>query len=156
MKANACCFTGHRKLPQDRIERIIMRLNDEVERLILSGVTDFISGGALGFDQIAASLIIAKKNAGYDIRLIFALPCRNQEEHWDDRQKCLYHDLLNEADEIRYVSEEYTADCMKKRNYHMVEQSSYCICAFLYARSGTGQDVRHAHKKGVFVINVAE
>ena len=36
---------------------------------------NFISGGALGFDQIAASLVITKKQQGLGIRLIFALPC---------------------------------------------------------------------------------
>jgi len=33
----------------------------------------------MGFDQIAASLVIGKKQQGADIRLILALPCRNQD-----------------------------------------------------------------------------
>ena len=52
MKERTCCFTGHRGLPQDRVERIVMNLNKEVDHLIAQGVTDFISGGALGFDHI--------------------------------------------------------------------------------------------------------
>lgn len=63
-KAKTCCFTGHRRLPKDKIEQIVIRLNQEVDNLISQGVTDFISGGALGFDQIAASLIVAKKEMG--------------------------------------------------------------------------------------------
>jgi len=61
MKLHTCCFTGHRVLPANQIEGIIIRLDEEIDRLIVQGITDFISGGALGFDQIAASLIIAKK-----------------------------------------------------------------------------------------------
>lgn len=57
MKNITCCFTGHRRLPSDRIEQITKRLSDEIDNLYRQGVTEYISGGALGFDQIAASLI---------------------------------------------------------------------------------------------------
>lgn len=87
MKEHTCCFTGNRKLPQDKIEKIVLNLNREVENLIAQGVTDFISGGALGSDQVAASLIIAKKEMGQRNRLIFALPCKNQDEFWAEGQK---------------------------------------------------------------------
>ena len=155
-KNQACCFTGHRKLPQEKIEKIILNLNREVENLIAQGVTDFISGGALGFDQIVASLIVAKKEIGRDIRLIFALPCKNQDERWSADQKCLCHNLLAEADEIIYVSEEYADGCMKKRNRYMVDRSAYCVCARLYSMSGTDQTVRYARQNGLRIINVAD
>lgn len=142
-KLKTCCFTGHRRLPEDRIEQIILRLNQEVDNLISQGVTDFISGGALGFDQIAASLIVAKKEMGHDIRLIFALPCRNQDEFWSEKQKWLYYGLLDEADEVVYVSEEYYDGCMKKRNCYMVDRSAYCICALMCPTGGTAQTVRY-------------
>lgn len=64
MKENICCLTGHRKLAKYRIDGIIKRLNQEIDNLINKGVTDFISGGAIGFDLIAASLVIAKKEMG--------------------------------------------------------------------------------------------
>ncbi|MDL2273764.1 DUF1273 domain-containing protein [Oscillospiraceae bacterium OttesenSCG-928-G22] len=154
MKEKTCCFTGHRKLPKEKIEQIVVALDCEVERLIEQGVTNFISGGALGFDQIAASLIVAKKEMGRDVRLIFALPCRNQDERWNDRQKQLYHNLLAEADEVIHVSEEYSDGCMKRRNRYMVDNSAYCICARLYPLSGTEQTVKYARQKGLRVINV--
>jgi len=155
-RSQTCCFTGHRRLPQDKIERIVLNLNREVENLIAQGVTDFISGGALGFDQIAASLIIAKKEMGQKIRLVFALPCKNQDEFWNDEEQRLYHDILAEADEVIYVSEEYTNGCMKKRNRYMVDRSDYCICSLLHPMSGTDQTVRYARQKGLMVINMAK
>ena len=154
MRQNTCCFTGQRHLPQNKIDRIVKRLNDEIDNLCRQGVTNFISGGALGFDQIAASLIIAKKEMGYNIRLIFALPCKNQDELWTDEQKRLYRNLLTKADEIRYISEEYHDGCMKKRNRYMVEQSGYCICALLHGKSGTEQTVKYARINGLSVIIV--
>lgn len=145
---NTCCFTRHRNLPAKKIEKIILNLDREIENLIAKGVTDFISGGAIGFDQIAASLIIAKKEMGNaNIRLIFALPCKNQDELWNEKQKKLYRELLIEADETIYVSEECNAFCMKKRNNYMVEHSAYCICALLQEKSGTGKPSATQEKK---------
>lgn len=151
---NICCFTGHRKLPANKIQAIVTNLDREIDTLIESGVTDFMSGGALGFDQIAASLIVTKKEMGKKIRLIFALPCKNQDAHWDEKQQELYQNLLGEADEVTFVSEEYDPFCMKRRNKYMVEHSTYCICALLHEKSGTGQTVRFARKKGLRIINV--
>lgn len=153
-KLCTCCFTGHRKLPKNKIEIIISNMNEEVDNLIKNGITNFICGGALGFDQIAASLIIAKKEVKKDIRLILALPCKNQDKGWSSQQKVLYYNLLAEADEVIYISEEYTDGCMKRRNYYMVEHSKFCICALLYNRSGTAQTVRYAKERNVVIINL--
>ena len=156
MKSTTACFSGHRVLSHKKIEKIVKRLDEAVGQLIQQGVTDFLCGGAVGFDHIAASLIITKKQQGADIRLLFALPCRNQDEKWTDRQKQLYRSLLGEADAVHYVSEEYTPDCMKQRNFYMVENSAYCICVMTKDISGTGQTVRYAHQQGLQVINVAK
>ena len=156
MSNTCCCFTGHRKLPPNKIEDIVTRLSAEIDRLIGLGVTEFMAGGALGFDHIASAMIIAKREMGQNVRLILALPCRDQDKHWTAEQKQMYQNLLSEADEIRYISEEYSMGCMKKRNRYMVSNSAYCICALLSNRSGTGQTVRYARQKGVAVINVAD
>ena len=155
-KEETCCFTGHRKLPKSKVEAIVRRLEYTIEGFVEKGVVNFISGGALGFDMIAASLVISKKVSEGNIRLILALPCRNQDEWWNSEQRELYYNLLEEADEIVYVSEEYCQDCMKKRNYYMVDHSAYCISALLHPYSGTDQTVRYAAKKGLHIINVAD
>ena len=156
MIERTCCFTGHRKLSAKKIEPIIYNLNREVERLIQTGVTTFLSGGALGFDQIAAFLIISKKEMGYNIRLNMALPCKGQEDLWTSKEKQLYQQLLDVADSIEYVSENYDKDCMEKRNKYMVDKSEYCICALLREKSGTGQTVRFAKEKNRQIVNVAK
>ncbi|WMI82235.1 SLOG family protein [Anaerotignum sp. MB30-C6] len=154
-KSRTCCFTGDHRLPKDRIEQIVIRLNKEVDNLISQGVTDFISGGALGFDMIAASLIISKKEMGNNVRLIFVLPCREQDKLWSVDEKKLYQSLLGEADEIIYVSKEYYDGCMRKRNQYMVDRSAYCICASIYPTGGTAQTVRFARQKCIRVFEIA-
>jgi len=155
-KNRTACFTGHRKFQAKKIEVIITKLDKEIDRLIQKGVTTFLSGGALGFDQIAASLIAAKKEMGNDLRLIMALPHRGQDDLWTKKEKELYNYLLSVADEVIYVSETYSGDCMKKRNYYMVDKSEYCICALTKEISGMGQTVRYAIQKQLQIINVAK
>lgn len=154
-KLKTCCFTGHRILPQDKIEQILIRLNQEVDNLISQGITDFIVGGSLGFDQVAASLIVVKKEMGHNVRLIFVLPYRNQDALWNAEQKRLYHGLLDEADEIIYISEEYIDGCIQKRNRYVADGSGYCICAPIYEAGETEQMVKYAREMGVEIINIA-
>lgn len=156
MIEKTCCFTGHRRLPQDKMDTILLRLNNEIEKCIAQGVCDFISGGALGFDLISASLIIAKKEMGASIRLIFALPCRDHTAKWTKEEAHLFDQLLTEADEVRYVSESYQVGCMKKRNQYMVDHAQYCICALLREKSGTAQTVAYAKRKQRNIVNVAK
>ena len=154
IRSKTCCFIGHRRLPQEKLGSIAGNLACEIDRLIDMGVTDYVSGGALGFDLLAADLILAKRDAGRNIRLIFALPCKTQSRFWTDEQKQRYRRILGQADEIRYVAEDYAPDCMKKRNQYMVDQSAYCICALINPSSGTGQTVRYAERQGLTVIRV--
>ena len=149
-------FHRTQKISRKKIETIVYNLNREVEKLIQAGVTTFLSGGALGFDQIAAFLIISKKEMGYNIRLNMILPCKGQEDLWTTKEKQLYKQLLSVADSIEYVSEVYSKDCMEKRNKYMIDKSEYCICALLREKSGTGQTVRFAKEKNCQIVNVAK
>ncbi len=155
-KNKVCTFTGHRKLSKINIESLIKKLNYEIEKQIENGVTTYISGGALGYDQICASLIISKKELNNNIKLIFVLPCKNQDKLWNDKQKELYKNLLLEADEVIYITDNYTDSCMKLRNKKLIEMSDVCICALENKYSGTYQTVKMANEKGIEVINVLE
>lgn len=80
MNKITCCFTEHRSLPKNSIEEMLLRLNAKIDFLIGCGVTNVISGGALGFDQIAVSSILDRKSLGSKIQLVFALPCKNSKD----------------------------------------------------------------------------
>lgn len=118
------------------------------------GVTDFISGGALGFDQIAAALILSKKEKGCNVRLILALPCRNQDVFWVEEQKELYRYLLAGADKTVCTSETYAEGCIQN---HIV---TWLIGRPLHLRyqhfgDGISQTVAFAQQRGLKVVNVA-
>ena len=56
-RSKTVCFTGHRTLyePRQEVER---RLETVVRSCIANGARTFITGGAVGFDTVAAQLIL--------------------------------------------------------------------------------------------------
>ncbi|MBQ8537816.1 MAG: DUF1273 family protein [Clostridia bacterium] len=152
-----CCFTGHRFLPKEQLEGILRRLSDTVDGLIAQGVTRFISGGALGFDQLAARVILHKRDIEKQpIRLIIAQPCRDQAAHWTVKERAGYENILAQADEVVCLSEHYFNGCMHIRNRYMVEHADHVIACMARLHGGTAQTVSYAVKKGLTVVNIWE
>ncbi|MBQ3573755.1 MAG: DUF1273 family protein [Clostridia bacterium] len=143
-RENCCCFTGHRYIANAHMEKLISNLPDIIKELAESGVTDFIAGGALGFDTLAAMLVIRERESNPDIRLILALPCKNQTSGWHKKDVAIYNEILSLADEVIYVSEEYTNGCMLKRNRFMVDSSAHCVFYMSAPRGGTAYTVKYA------------
>ena len=152
-----CFFTGHRAIKADDVSTIKSRLNEEILKAINGGFANFISGGALGFDTLAAEQVILMREDYDVIRLIMYLPCSDQSKNWSEPERIRYDRILSLADEIYYISREaYKKGCMKKRNEAMAEASDMCIAFLKKSTSGTAQTVKMALEKGIDVINIAE
>ena len=54
-----------------------------------------------------------------------------------------------------YTSQEYTKGCMHKRNRHLVDHSSVCVCYLTKKDGGTAYTVDYAERQGLEVINLA-
>lgn len=67
-------FSGHRKITES-VEEVGGRLRAAVLRCIKNGKTNFIAGGALGFDILAERIILDLKEYYPNIMLTLALPC---------------------------------------------------------------------------------
>lgn len=154
-KNTSCCFTGHRIIDNSTREALFLALDKKIRSLIESGVTNFITGGALGFDTIVAETVLNLRDTDFPhITLSLALPCREQTKGWNRYQKEKYNEILNKADNIHYISKEYTPDCMMKRNMYMVDNSNYCIFYLLNTRSGTYKTVSYAMDQNLELINI--
>lgn len=151
---NSCCFSGHRIIRHDDKDIIRHNLPVLLERLYQNGINTFIAGGALGFDTIAAFEVIKLRNKYGDVRLILALPCKDQASKWTAVQKSQYNKILNSADEVLYISENYLPGCMQKRNRFMVDISMTVIVYIQNASSGTGYTTKYALDNEREVINV--
>ncbi|MCH5185604.1 MAG: DUF1273 family protein [Oscillospiraceae bacterium] len=157
-KKISCCFTGHRNIPEDKYKEIRSLVRSEMYTLILlSGVRNFIAGGALGFDTLCAECVceIKEEYPSLGIKLHLYLPCTDQTKNWRSKDISKYEEIKNHADSCIFVTNsEYTRDCMKKRNYRMVDDCAYCIAYFSGRTSGTSQTVNYALKNNVVVINL--
>lgn len=159
MKENmTCCFTGHRpmKLPfgfdesHPKCKQLKNILRIEMERLITEyHVCRFITGMALGIDQICAELVLDLKKKYPKIVLECAIPYEGQAIQWSVEQRERYFSILEKCDEETMLQTRYTKDCMQKRNRYMVDHSTHVLAVWDGSfRSGSGQTVRYAQKMG--------
>ena len=156
LKERSVCFTGHRKIPPERIDTLARRLKAIIVDLIENGYQYFGTGGALGFDTLAAQTVLELKTEYPDVKLILVLPCQSQTRGWSARDIEVYKDIKSKADKVVYTSQEYTRGCMHKRNRHLVDNSSVCICYLTERTGGTAYTVNYAKDNGLMTKNIAE
>ena len=155
-REKTCCFTGHRILPQSIRQPLSALLEREVGRLADAGCTGFLTGGALGFDTLAALTVLRLRETPPGIRLIVAAPYAAQAEGWREKDAALYEQIRSRADEFLCLSLSFTKDCLQNRNRFLVDRSSACIAFLRRRRSGTGSTVAYALQEGIPVVNLAE
>ena len=156
MKNQTVCFTGHRKIPPGQVDALARRLKSTLIQLINDGYLYFGAGGALGYDTLAANTVLELKTQFPDVKLILVLPCLSQTRGWSARDIEIYEDIMNRADKVVYTSQEYTKGCMHKRNRHLVDNSSVCVCYLTESTGGTAYTVDYARKNNLTVINLGE
>ncbi len=122
----------------------------------MEGFTNFLTGGALGFDTLAARAVLRLKEKYKDVTLFLALPCPEQTKKWSSKDKKEYERILALADSHKYISDHFTKFCMHARNRYMVDNSA-CLVAFYRGGSGgTGSTVSYAEGKLPYIINLAD
>ena len=161
MIEKCCAFTGHRpsKFPwgyneaDARCVALKAALAEQIAKLVDAGYTDFFSGMAEGVDTWAALVVLALKKENPALKLHCVLPCVGQADRWSDSARELYFSILEQADEVVYVSREYSKDCMLKRNRYLVDHAA-CLLAVYNGewRGGTAMTVRYAQKLGREII----
>ena len=155
-KNNTCSFTGHRAIPDGMAKYLLQRIKDGVNYLYSRGVKTYLTGGAIGFDTLAAKAVIECRNIHEDIRLILIIPCRDQARGWKQADIETYEHVKELADEAICLSEHYYNGCMHYRNRYLIDNSGACICYLTRTSGGTAYTVRYAKDKGLSVFNLAQ
>ena len=147
---NSCFFTGHRIIPSAHRDILIKQTRYAVEHLITNhNVTDFITGGARGYDTLAAIQILRLRGQYPGLRLHLYLPCRDQSQRWRSSDKEVWHRIAENADDVRYITDsKYVPGCMQLRNKAMVNDALYGVAYLTHGRSGTHQTVVYAREAG--------
>ena len=161
MIEKCCAFTGHRprKFPwgydetDARCIALKKALTEQITKLVKAGYTDVFSGMAEGADTWAALTVLALKKENPALKLHCVLPCEGQADRWSSSARELYFSILDQADDIVYVSREYSKDCMLRRNRYLVDHAA-CLLAVYNGehRGGTAMTVRYARKMGRKII----
>lgn len=115
----------------------------------------FGAGGALGFDTIAAKAVLTLQQSCPQIKLILVLPCKTQTRGWEKEDIAIYEDIKNRCNKVVYTSEDYARGCMLKRNRHLVDNSSACVCYLTESKGGTAYTVDYARRSGIKIVNLA-
>ncbi len=164
MIERCCAFTGHRpkKFPWGYEEADIrcvalkQELGQESAKLVNAGYVDFLSGMAEEADAWAALDVLALKKENPALKLHCILPCDGQADGWPASARELYFSILEQADEVVYVSREYREGCMLKCNRYLVDHATCLLTVYNGEwRGGTAMTVRYARKLGreVIVVN---
>ncbi len=142
MSTKACCITGHRDIPADKVEYVKTKLKEEIEKAIVDGFTMFITGMAEGVDLLFAELVIEQKAQHPDLFLEAAIPYANRLKAKDP----LFQKCLAACDGFKVIQKEYKSDCFMNRNRYMVSLSSRIIAVYDgREKGGTLFTMRYAH-----------
>lgn len=166
-KEKTVCFTGHRpeKIPgydswNNSVYSVIksMLYYQIYQSVVDEGYEYFITGLARGIDLLAAKYVIELKKKFTGINLICVKPFEEHGDKFKGQDLWELKNVLAEADDIICVSETYSKGCYKRRNCFMVDNSSKLIAVVDNYKSGTGQTISYANKKGldVHIINIRD
>jgi uncharacterized phage-like protein YoqJ len=158
----ACAFTGYRpsKLPwgydegDARCMDFKFRLRESLEYLIGRGYADFLSGGALGFDLMAAELVLSLREKYPWIRLIMVIPFDGQADRWSEEQRRRWLSAIEASDKVVHISHGYDRGVFFRRNHFLVEQADLLLAAFDGQPGGTAGTVAYARRHGVQVARI--
>lgn len=141
-KTKACCVTGHRRIPDDRIIDIKTQLEKEISQALNDGFKVFISGFADGTDLLFAEIVAEYKKQYPHLYLEAAIPHLSHIKKGDTHCQS----LLSKCDGVNILSQQYHQGCYMKRNRYMVQNSDRVIAVYDGRDSGgTLFTMRYAH-----------
>lgn len=162
------CFTGRRpknlcgyesKPYQDFVKDLTYFLD---ENFYQKGICNFISGGAIGFDQLAFWSVNHLKEKYNDIKNIVYIPFKEQALAWSKVgvfSQQSYALMLEKADKTIILSDINNKDqkqvikALYNRNHEMINDSDILIAlypddAWMKDKGGTCEAMRYAYEQG--------
>lgn len=121
-------------------------LNREIEKLILSGYTRFLSGGMGRFDWLCARLVYQFKEYHPHIENILVIPYLT----FAIREPKYFDVILYPEGFEKY----HFKAAIPNRNRYLIEHSSTAICYVDHDWGGAAKTYEKAEKAGVQLINL--
>lgn len=154
-RAATAAFSGHRFIDASQREHVMKRLSNAVLDAYGNGIRNFISGFAIGFDMMAAEVVVSLKQTYLDITLTAAIPFNGQASRFSFYDRKRYDRLLKEADEVIVLSDSYYPRCFLERDEFMVNNASSLIAYYDgREKGGTFFTIRKAMAQNIPIVNV--
>lgn len=156
-----CCFTGYRPekspFPYDRENAEYIAFENSLLNAIAGAISDgfdtFYCGGAMGFDTLAAELLLLMRRDG-NIRVILVKPFPAQSNGFPEEWRARYDSVQASVDEVICLSDGYYPACYSERNRYMVDRSERVIAFYDGKTGGTRNTVNYAKQHGKEIINL--
>ena len=154
-KESSIAFTGHREIPSEQQSEVRERLKQAVILAYKQGKYRCFCGMALGFDLMAAEVVLSLKGKLPSLQLIAVVPFKGQNCRWNVSEQNRYDLILGKADKVIVLSENYFKGCLLKRNDYMLQHSGSVIAYFDgKPQGGTYYTCRKAWKRGLTIVNL--
>ena len=156
----SCFFAGYESFSYNDDPNVMDYIGNLLPILVENGVSDFYSGGTLGWDKEWEFAVYAmKKIMNYSqVKLHYVFPCPPEiySQNWSEEDKDYLKVRIKVADSVEIVSNGDDKNCIEKRNARLVELGDICLCYFNRNdfSSSTGQTVLMAEKADKIIFNL--
>lgn len=141
------CVTGHRYITNNLINR--KAVNHLIDLAITKdGIEHFYVGMSRGADFLFADVLSERK-----LNWTAIIPCTNQTHLWNESDREFHSQLVNKAEDMIILHEEYKHGVMHYRNQYMVNKSEILLAIYDNSeKGGTFHTVNLAIKQHLKVI----
>ena len=155
--SQVCCFTGHRDISPEKEALLSPLLTLTLRNLLLDrGFTDYLCGGAVGFDMIAAEHFLSLRDQYHTGKLHLLLPFPGYDDRWPTEARERLRILMDRADSVLYAADHSFPGVYYKRDRMLVNLSSLCVAYLTRSRGGTYYTVSYAYDAKKEIINLAK
>lgn len=158
--ANTCCVTGltPMSLPfgfdEENALAFALRevLQQEIEKVIESGCTRFLTGMEWGVEIICAEIILKLKEQHPQVHLVCILPYEEQAAKWNEEYRDRYFDILERSNDMKLISTRFTSDCYRLRDEYIVQHSNRILAVLDDEKNEIVSLVEKAIRKGMDTV----
>ena len=103
---------------------------------------------------MCGELVLAEKQTSNpQLKLICAIPFREQADRWSFEWKLRYRELLKGADQVVQVCDSYQRGCFHSRNRYLVDNCDLLIAIYNGGdKGGTAYTVNYAKQQGKEIV----
>ncbi len=123
------CVTGHRYIVRNKPNNIAV--NHLIDLALRDGIEQFYVGMSRGADFLFAEILSERK-----LNWVAIIPCISQTHLWNKTDKNKHKFLVDKAEDMIILHDEYKKGVMHYRNRYMIDNSQLLLAMYDDCRKG--------------------